>query len=62
MPTTLLSALDELSPRTFGELAGEPAVEFDVIQEALYSADRCPATCGQCVQGTADCAHTGKTN
>lgn len=61
MTVALLTVLDELSPRTFGELAAEPAVEFDVIQEALFSAERCPATCGQCVKGTSDCAHTGKT-
>ncbi|WP_033344032.1 hypothetical protein [Catenuloplanes japonicus] len=61
MPVALQSALEELTPRTFGELMGEPEVPFDVVQENLASADRCPATCGACTQGTEDCQRTGHT-
>ncbi|MFI5843199.1 hypothetical protein ACIA8K_26165 [Catenuloplanes sp. NPDC051500] len=61
MPVALQSALEELTPRTFGALMGEPEVPFDVVQEAVAAADRCPATCGTCRQGTDVCAATGHT-
>ncbi|GAB7045699.1 hypothetical protein [Catenuloplanes indicus] len=61
MSVALLSALDELTPRALGELAGEPEVAFGDVQEALLSADRCPATCGPCSRGTEFCDATGRT-
>jgi hypothetical protein len=61
MPVALQSVLDDLAPRTLDAMFAEPEVAFDEVQEALHSADRCPATCGACTQGTDSCRATGHT-
>ncbi len=61
MPTNLTTALDALSPRAFDELTSDLDVAFGKVQAALYSAERCPYTCGACTQGTDVCRATGHT-
>jgi hypothetical protein len=57
----LQNALAVLAPRNAGDVTIEPVVAFDTVEEALSAANRCPATCGPCTQGTEFCVHTGHT-
>jgi hypothetical protein len=61
MPEALLSVLDDLSPRMLEAMLAEPEVEFDVIEDAAHSSERCPFTCGACTQHTNSCVATGHT-
>ncbi len=62
MPLPLQHALSDLAPRDAGRMAAEPRVAFDVVQESLHAAERCPYTCGGgCKYGTEVCIATGHT-
>jgi hypothetical protein len=60
MPVALQNALSDLAPRYVGPLIAEPSVEFDEVQQALHSAERCAYTCG-CRSGTNVCVTTGNS-
>jgi hypothetical protein len=62
MPLSLQHALSNLAPRDAGRIATEPRVKFDMVQETLHAAERCPYTCGPgCSHGTEVCIATGHT-
>jgi hypothetical protein len=62
MPLSLQHALSNLAPRDAGRIATEPRVTFDMVQETLHAAERCPYTCGGgCSHGTEMCTPTGHT-
>ncbi len=60
MPATLQHLLSDLAPRYAGPLIAEPHVEFDEVQQALHSAERCALSCG-CRAGTSVCVTTGNS-